>query len=213
MSMPASSARQRGISLLVVMVMLLLSALLVLGASRTALIAEMAAGHDSDHQRALEAAQAMLNVAELGIRRESANGPGCAEGACRRHDTPGGAPGVAGYPRDLGQWHALQAALGALNPSCAGGICIADRVPALFWTDPKSLAAMKRVAGGGGNAWYWVELLPYDVASAVDGGRAESFAPDASTPFVYRVTVVAEGLKPSSRAVLQTTLVWKKERS
>ena len=182
---------------------LLLSALIALGSSRTALLAEMAVGHDSDHQRALEAAQAMLRDAELEIR------------GVRPGDTT---PGRIRYPRNVDEWIELQAALGASTPSCLGGICLSDRVRPYFWTDPAAFDAMKRVAGGPSaettrTSWYWVELLPYDMAASTHGGQAEALAPDGATPFIYRVTAAAQGRKPGTRAVVQTTLVWKKERS
>ena len=70
---------------------------------------------------------------------------------------------------------------------------------------------MKKVAvAHGPRGWYWVELLAYDMSAAAEGGRAEALAPDGDAPFIYRITALAQGLKPSTRAVLQTTLVWKK---
>lgn len=68
---------QRGVSLLIVIVFVLLSMLLALGASRTALFNEMVVSNDADYQRAFEAAQALLQDAELDIRGENANGSAC----------------------------------------------------------------------------------------------------------------------------------------
>lgn len=80
---------QRGISLFIVIVIVMLSMLLALWASRTSLFNEMIVGNDADYQRAFEAAQAMLQDAELDIRGERANGLPCAADAakgdiCRR---------------------------------------------------------------------------------------------------------------------------------
>lgn len=69
--------RQRGIALFVVIVFVLLSMLLALWASRTALFNELVVGNDADYQRAFEAAQALLQDAELDIRGEGANGAAC----------------------------------------------------------------------------------------------------------------------------------------
>ena len=69
--------RQRGISLFVIMVIVLLSMLLALWASRTSWFGELVVGNDADYQRALEAAQAMLQDAELDIRRSKADGSAC----------------------------------------------------------------------------------------------------------------------------------------
>ena len=58
----------------VVLVFVMLSMLLALWASRTSLFNEMIVGNDADYQRAFEAAQALLQDAELDIRRESPDG-------------------------------------------------------------------------------------------------------------------------------------------
>ena len=68
---------QRGISLFIVIVFVLLSMLLALWASRTSLFNEMVMGNDADYQRAFEAAQALLQDAELDIRGERADGSAC----------------------------------------------------------------------------------------------------------------------------------------
>ncbi|RMX04985.1 pilus assembly protein [Corticibacter populi] len=74
---------QRGIALFIVMVLVLLTSLLVLWATRSALLNEMVTGNDADYQRAFEAAQAMLRDAELDIMGVRANGtttiPRCGE--------------------------------------------------------------------------------------------------------------------------------------
>ena len=62
----------------------MLSMLLALWASRTSLFNEMIVGNDADYQRAFEAAQALLQDAELDIRRESPDGlTACAAANCR----------------------------------------------------------------------------------------------------------------------------------
>ena len=66
--------RQRGVALFVVLVFVILSMLLALWAARTSLFNEMIVGNDADYQRAFEAAQALLQDAELDIRRESPDG-------------------------------------------------------------------------------------------------------------------------------------------
>ncbi len=69
--------RQRGISLFVVLVMVLLTALMTLWAARTALFNELVTGNDSDYQRALEAAHAMVRDAELDILGIRPDGQPC----------------------------------------------------------------------------------------------------------------------------------------
>lgn len=60
--------RQHGVALFVVLVFVMLSMLLALWASRTSLFNEMVVSNDADYQRAFEAAQALLQDAELDIR-------------------------------------------------------------------------------------------------------------------------------------------------
>ncbi|WP_287918326.1 pilus assembly protein [Comamonas sp.] len=71
------SPKQRGVALFIVIIFVMLSMLLALWASRTAWFNEMIVGNDADYQRAFEAAQALLQDAELDIRREKANGSAC----------------------------------------------------------------------------------------------------------------------------------------
>ena len=191
---------QRGFSLLVMMVTVLLVTMLVLTASRTALLDEAATGNDSDFQRAFEAAQEILRDAESDILGEGA-------------DMPSASNGARLYPRSPAELLALQELLGRRSPSCAAGICIPDHVPPRFWTDRISLESMKKVAVTRPRGWYWVELLPSDTAAAIAGGTTEHFMPDAARPFIYRITVVANGRKPTTQAAIQSTLVHKKTRS
>ena len=64
-------------SLFIVIVFVLLSMLLALWAARTSLFNEIVVGNDADYQRAFEAAQALLQDAELDIRGENADGSVC----------------------------------------------------------------------------------------------------------------------------------------
>ena len=238
---PPVLRRERGAALLTVMVLLLMSLLLALGATRTALFHERITGIDSDHQRATEAAHAMLRDAELDVRGEQPDGSACADAAhagCRRRVLDAAA-GSAFLPENLQDWQDLQAALAGRTPSCIAGVCVADRVDPGFWTgaiDAPGLAAMKASAatygqhtgatvgalgngllrsgdGATAHAWYWIEVLPYDMAAVLDGGNAHRLAPDAQRPFIYRITALAQGLKPGTQAVLQSVVVWKADAS
>ena len=61
---------QRGFSLFIVLIMLLLSALLAVGGARMAQLLESVAGNQREHQRAFEAAEAALLDAERDILRQ-----------------------------------------------------------------------------------------------------------------------------------------------
>jgi Tfp pilus assembly protein PilX len=243
---------QRGVSLLVVMVMVLLSSLLVLGSTRVAVLNESLAANDADYQRAFEAAQAMLVDAEADLRGAGPTGVPCAPPAnCR----PTGVAGQVFFPRDASELQDLEDLLRAAAtggaPPCRNGICLdlgnqvsGDRATS-FWNDPggtdadwnnnRNLATFTGLIGGGperygavygrytgatyaaasGNplldpatprAWYWVELLRYNPASAAVGGRAAFWQP-GSVPLAYRITAVAQGRRPGSMAVVQSYVV------
>lgn len=90
-------SKQHGATLYVVIVLVMLSMLLALWASRTSIFGEMIVGNDADYQRAFEAAQALLQDAELDIRRENSNGSICtSDGSnpylCRKGIAPYGMP-------------------------------------------------------------------------------------------------------------------------
>lgn len=234
MTRPVSRGRQQGVSLFVVLVMVLLTTLLVLWGSRSALLNEMITGADSDYQRALEAAQAMVKDAELDIKGERPDGSPCSGTDCRVWGTLDVAGGKVFYPENINEFTDFQTAIGNSTPSCVAGVCVSDHVEDEFWKTEATLTSMKAKAslygthtgavdGTVGNpllvnsparAWYWVEILPYDEASKAAGGAAYQFGPDEKVrPFVYRITAIAQGLRPSTRAVVQTTMVWKKKPS
>ena len=71
---PRHRANQRGVALFVVIVFVLVTRLPALCASPPALFRQMIDGNDADYQRAFEAAQALLQDAELDIREEHADG-------------------------------------------------------------------------------------------------------------------------------------------
>lgn len=233
--MRIARCRQQGISLFVVMVVLLLSMLLVLWSSRTALFNELLTSTDSDYQRAFEAAQAMVRDAEFDIQGQKPDGSACSGSFCRP-PVIDSSQGQAFYPENASDLQDLDAALASSTPSCAAGICTATNLTAEFWTTATALNAMKSSAatygqhtgaqtgdvgnpllrvntGADAKAWYWVEVLPYDTASAISAGPAQTFAPDSTQPSIYRITAVAHGLKPGTQAVVQSVFVWKKVSS
>ena len=69
----ASMHRQQGLSLFTILVMLLLTMLLVLGALRLSLFNEGVIGNQADAQRAYASAEALLRNAEADIRANGLN--------------------------------------------------------------------------------------------------------------------------------------------
>ena len=93
---------QRGISLFVVIVLVMLSMLLALWGARTSLFSEMIVGNDADYQRAFEAAQALIQDAEFDIRTEQSDGTPCIPSGqvCR---PPGAIVWIPAELKDLGE--------------------------------------------------------------------------------------------------------------
>lgn len=133
---------QRGISLFVVIVFVLLSMLLALWASRTSLFNELVVGNDADYQRAFEASQALLQDAELDIRGENADGSLCggAGDVCRI----GTADKIPLEAKDVG---ALLAMLDTQNTKCRNGLCAKRTGRQDFWNYTSSISPTNLQAG------------------------------------------------------------------
>lgn len=227
LSIPRPAHRQRGIALFVVLVFVMLSMLLALWASRTSLFNEMVVGNDADYQRAVEAAQALLQDAEMDIRSEFADGSACK--VCRQGST-------AKIPVEAKDVASLLAHLGGLGttPACTDGLCLKRTGNQDFWNESASLAAMQaagvrygtytgaltgseeepanpilRDTGAGRGGWYWIEVLPYsaDAASSslIAGSAANHLTLNIVPHVVYRITALARGRKDSTLVVLQQT--------
>lgn len=234
--MRTSRHRQRGVTLVVVLVAVLLSALLVLWASRTTLFSEMVVGNDADYQRTFQAVQAMLRDAELDIRGERANGFACVSDPdnakiCRT--------GIAEQiPLQMQDVVRLVASNLAAQPTrCRHGLCARRAGAPDFWNDKAAGSATgftaMTTAGIGaqygeftgatltatGNlpidnstegkihAWYWIEVLPY-LSSGGNSGAITNIPTNLLSlnpvlSVVYRITALAQGLKPGTTVVLQ----------
>lgn len=139
--------QQRGVTLFVVVVFVMLSMLLALWASRTSLFNEMVVGNDADYQRAFEAAQALIQDAELDIRGEKADGSVCVgSGDTCRTSTPDKIPLEA---KDIGP---LLAVIGFETTHCRNGLCAKRTGKQDFWnnadtTKGVTLAQMTPITG------------------------------------------------------------------
>ncbi|MEG1767524.1 MAG: pilus assembly protein [Comamonas sp.] len=185
-SLRRSRRSQRGVALYVVIVFVMLSMLLASWAARGSLFNEIVVGNDADYRRAFEAAQAMLQDAELDIRGVQPSGEACLPvqsktDVCRTVATE------VYFDIETKDLESMLAVVKANGPTtgCYKGIC-EKRIGAQdFWNDKTKLTAMMaenvgarygqftgadaagtanpllavRTAGSG--AWYWVEILPY----------------------------------------------------
>ena len=145
--------RQRGVALFDVIVFVMLSMLLALWSSRTSLVNEMLVGNDADYQRAFEAAQALLQDAELDIRGENANGSVCTADNCREKISA--APKI---PLETQEVTPLLADLDTKTATakCSHGLCTKRAGRQDFWnkkdetglaTGEFSLASMTKTVG------------------------------------------------------------------
>lgn len=191
LSFRISEKKQVGNALYIVMVMLLAASLLAIWAARGALFQEWLAGNDADYQRAFEAAQLLMQDAEMDLRGVTASGAPCLidekDGAiCRRESS-------VGFSFDQRELPAMMEFLSSKPTGCVEGICRKRSGIQDFWLDKKSLLQMTdsavaarygqytgatadpemhpilaergtaTVAGELRGAWYWIEILPYAV--------------------------------------------------
>lgn len=119
-TLPVSHAHQRGAALFIVIVFVMLSMLLALWASRTALFNELVVGNDADYQRAFEAAQALMQDAELDIRGEKSDGSLCIGPPCRAYS---GKSDMLQFPGDTQEINPLITQLEAESTRCKYGLC------------------------------------------------------------------------------------------
>lgn len=120
--------RQHGVALFVVIVFVMLSMLLAVWASRTSLFNELVVSNDADYQRAFEAAQTLLQDAELDIRGENPDGTPCAGANCRNNI------GTAyKIPLDTQEVTPLLAKLDDQATKCLSGLCIKRAGRQDFW--------------------------------------------------------------------------------
>ncbi|MET1114257.1 MAG: pilus assembly protein [Comamonas sp.] len=228
--------RERGMSLLIVIVIVLLTMLMAVWGARTALFNELIVGNDADYQRTFEAAQAMLQDAELDILGQAADGSACQPNNdatkgnfCRRTSS-------VWFVDEEKDVVGLLAALEARpNVPCLQGICAKRTGKQDFWNDAALLTQMRTVGArygqftgalkeelsnpilqntaAGQGAWYWVEVLPYATSSSgliTNLSGAAKLELNLNPSVVYRITAVAQGLKPSTQVVLQATLARQK---
>lgn len=224
---------QSGVALLTVMVVLVLCVLTVVANTRSGLLHEMLVGHQSDQLRAQAAAEALVRDAEIDILGVLPDGRPCrplAPGVigCRERgsETLPGAPYVPTSVDEFEEARAL-VQVGAAIP-CRDGMCFPSSLQALEHIEDaldtmqehgahygqftrtgltaSAVASNPLLATQPARAWYWIEAFLYDIGPDSLKARGH-LQPDPSRPFVYRITAVALGLKPGTRAVIKSVFV------
>jgi len=246
-------SQQRGVALITVMVILLLSIIAVLAAGRTGLLNEALVGNDSDYGRALAAAEALMRDAETDVRGRTDQGFLC-------RPTPGNpssnfsetnfigcrlaTPGSVFFPEDQAQYEEVWGLVNAVPATpCVQGICMPNLLNTLLGFEDAPVAAAARMATMAplgvrygtytrGSApppwdsalnqiltnnfadptqpqqgWYWVEVFPWAPVPGAYSRGAPPLAPDQASKFIYRITAIALGQKPGTRAVLRSFFV------
>ena len=136
----AVAGRQRGVALFIVIIFVMLSMLLALWASRTSLFNEMVVGNDASYQRAFEAAQALMQDAELDIRGEMADGNACGAPPCRAYSTS------LQFPTSSEDINLLITTLQAEPTRCRDGLCARRVGRQDFWNYATAATTVKPAA-------------------------------------------------------------------
>ena len=231
--------KQTGISLYIVMIVVLLTAIVVAMGFKSTNFNELATGNTAEYQRTYEAAQALAHDAELDIQGIAATGNKCTIN-CRAYGSIVDADGDSGniyipLPTELTEVKAeLLSNKNGGGTGCISGICtpLLDTAfqPYAFWENATTLTALKKRAARYGqftntasgstsnprlnssNAWYWIEILPYDASSAAFTGSDETSPVPTDMAVIYRITALVEGQR-TTRAVIQKLVVGKKVSS
>ncbi len=191
-------SRQNGIALYTIIIFVLLTMLLALWASRTAIFNELLVSNDADYQRAFEASQALIQDAELDIRGEQSNGSVCQDDGsddkiCRRNSS------ITRFPNEQKEVGPLVTMLDRETYKCSYAICVKRTGKQDFWnntdstqgptlaqlavnnigarygqyTGAKTGAASNPILADRSSAtaggWYWIEIMPYDANASNSG--------------------------------------------
>lgn len=177
---------QQGAALYVVLITILLAMLVSIWAARSALFGEMVIGNNADYQRAFEAAEALIQDAELDISRSLAGTckPSTSMASVCRTGT------TVKFPiEDKLVTPIINSLDGSGTTGCLNGVCTKRVLAQDWWNNATILASMlpvgarygqytgARADGGaagavsnpiladrtnGNGGWYWIEILPYD---------------------------------------------------
>lgn len=216
-----SKKLQQGISLYIVIIIVLLSMLLALWSSRTAIFNEMIVGNDADYQRAYEAAEAMIQDAEIDVQKSGDECNTIDKNICRQDEKI--IPIYEDF-RDI-DGPLIDKLDVSMHPTgCLHGVCLKRANAQDFWNNKEIMKAMiggdtskktnvaarygqytgvttnsatnpilsERAEGRG--AWYWIEIIKHNDDLSISKEKGE---------LIYRVTAIARGMKPSTQVVLQ----------
>lgn len=230
MNSSSASFYQRGISLFVVLIILLLTALLVLGSLKTSLFNESIVGNQSDIQRANSRAEALLLQAQNEIR---ASLVGCTTDICKYPVSKEAyAMMYMANPRGCG----TSTTTGSLTPL---GVCMPAATDDSFFTADTIGVSGKPLAIGNAQSYtafgsgtkagdssngvdlsltaakgqYWVEVFLFKESALTSMANENQMlkenlpVPEPTFPFIYRITVRAEGAKPGTVSIVRSNYI------
>jgi Tfp pilus assembly protein PilX len=186
---------QQGLALPTVMVMLMLASVGTLLAWRQLWVNEVLLKTEADQLRTQHKAEAVLPLAVQSI-------VGSASAAGDNTQTH------VFFPTTLAEREVLRQRLG--SEACRNGICALTPPKtekddlfskASTWKNMTASAMPVSASDtpyGAGTAYYWIDIQP-DAAQLATHPNASN-----APPFIYRITVLAHGVLPSSSTVLQT---------
>jgi len=184
--------RCQGLALPTVMVVLALIGWAALTSWRNLRVNEWLLNAQADVLRAQHRAEAALPLALQDIVGLTPDAPGQPN---PRH-TPGDATQThAFFPTSVSERDTLRQRLG--TQPCVSGICAPNMAPTRTVNEWQALTASawplssNDMPEGADRTWYWVEVL------------WDSVPLQPSAPFVYRITVLAQGILPGTAVVLQ----------
>ncbi len=184
---------QHGFALPTLMVMLALTSLAALLALRNLWVNEQLLNAEADQLRTLHTAHAALPLAVADIAGTPDNTT-----PNLRHLAGSATQTHAFFPTSMDEYDTLRQ---RLSPNtCKTGICAPNALhnstaKASYWKTQTATAfsiSAVDTLGGGNTVWYWIEVFP-----------------QANSPqdnFIYRITVLAHGVMPSTTTVLQA--IW-----
>ncbi|MFT3779548.1 MAG: hypothetical protein QM772_14975 [Ottowia sp.] len=239
--MRAPKKKQTGISLFIVMVIVLLTAIAVAMGFKSSQFNETVTGNTAEYQRAYEAAQALVHDAELDIMTQSATGSLCSGTNCREYgsiadaDTDSGGKMYFPMPDDLSNVQAgLYLSKKSGGTGCISGICYpllnSSNQPYAFWDDATVVANLKKRAAHygqftGGTYGSTSDKSNPRLNSSNSWYWVEILPYDASSGVfsgtelaptdmnvIYRITALVEGTR-NTRSVVQKIVVGKKASS
>lgn len=184
-----------GFALPTLMVILALASLSALLALRNLWVNEQLLNAEADQLRTLHKAHATLSESVADIVGLP---PRDGTTLNLRHTAGNATQTHAFFPASMTEYDTLRQ---RLSPNaCNAGICVphalnTNATQASYWKTQTATALTVETVDASGDsrtAWYWVEVFP------------QANSPHA--PFIYRITVLAKGVIPSSTTVLQA--IW-----